>query len=68
MVVWAVRYEPVSLLLCQYQGHFGKKHRGGSQKCQKDLRYRRFWNISPIRYQGGTGSLFLTATASELIR
>ena len=56
MVVCAVRYEPVSLLLAQYQGDFRKKQRSGGRKYRKRLQHGHFLNIVPIRYQGETGS------------
>jgi hypothetical protein len=56
MVVCAVIYEPVSLILAQYQGDFRKKQRAGGRKFQKRLQHGHFSNIAPIRHQGGTGS------------
>jgi hypothetical protein len=48
-VVCAVRYEPVSLLLGQYQRDFRKEQRAGDKKRQKHLQHRRFLNIGQIR-------------------
>jgi hypothetical protein len=49
MAVWAVRCEPVSLLLGQYQRDFRRKQRASDKKRQKHLQHGRFLNIGQIR-------------------
>ncbi len=67
MVVCAVRYEPVSLLLAQYQGDFREKQRADYEKSKTCPQTLGFSLSRRIREQGETGSIDRRQQGDEFV-
>ncbi len=67
VVVCAVRYEPVSLLLAQYQGDFREKQRADYEKSKTCPQTLGFSLSRRIREQGETGSIDRRQQGDEFV-